>query len=1109
MSAKFAPRSVSKKRIKDYYLVDDYYFRASGSKVELYGDGAQILGLKGKNISPESLGALVCDRKTAAKDLTCCAPKTVSIAALMGDEKLRTVALEAHRLGVQEIIDDMQSSGCFQVRRRRGQVTESVAAEGLVVASVGHFLSRENDPHLHSHLLVMNAGLIPGESISRSVDYQPMFVRQHHFDAIYKARMARHFVENGIPVRQTKDGFELAHISDKQLREFSARGKQVEANLAAQGLTRASATGAQKDVAALKGRRVKDEGMTPAMMQRMWAAKAAAVGLEVNAVQAMADVTADPSERRERIDALVADTIGNQGIFTRRGLVDHVLKEVAIDGLYASRGEVETALRRYATDNPLVELPGQATIPEDRRRQTTVALLEAERDNERLARSGAIRNQLAPHNYDVAQRLDATAKRVFDFRFGGEQRDAALGILATRDRITLVQGDPGTGKTTLMRAVIETHGRSKFVGLAKAGAAAKKLGDETGILGQTIDRFLIDYDRRQRALDPASSMRPRAREAALEDTAYIPRAFGEGDGYLIVDEGSMVGSIEANRLAKIAEAEGARLVIPSGDRQQLPGVGAGKPFEIWQDLGVTTHHLTEIRRQRDSDELAAVKAITARDSAAEAVAILRQATDQRTGRPKDILQEIVRPRERLETITAEYLAEVDAGQPAPLLITGRNTEKDTLNRQIRWGLQERGLVARDGHKIEAEDNRSRARELQFAKGDRIIFESNDNRNRVEMSAAGNPILNGNRGRIEGIELEAGRVSRLHVELEDGRMARFDPREYKRFNHAYAISSYKSQGQSVDELVMYHAPSTSPLLSKNEFLVGISRQKNRLRIYTDSAEGMTARAEAWVQKETALGQWRDTVARTNGHALATALITVEARRQERDTLLEQKRGLLMQAYAAEKWQEVPPKERQVYNEYRNRSRDIYHRDVRGVVQSQQIDATDETAQRLRKTVTAWDAEQGRLHAELDKLTGGKRRVAGHEFANNYRAMDKADDKLSIALDPYRVERVQQIEREAIRDQVAAPVQQVQTQPPVDIRNIEERIRSVFEQYEAERQVQEQAKAKEQAARQEQPQTVANQVREELAKPKPPHAQKDDERRRLEEEEEEERRRKPGM
>jgi ATP-dependent exoDNAse (exonuclease V) alpha subunit len=180
-----------------------------------------------------------------------------------------------------------------------------------------------------------------------------------------------------------------------------------------------------------------------------------------------------------------------------------------------------------------------------------------------------------------------------DFPFVGEQREAAIGILQSRDFITCIQGDPGTGKTTMLLPVIEAYGRTRVLGLSVSGAAAKKLGDETDIEARTVSRFMLDYNRRKRAIEEDNWR-------VIRDTQYIELAL-EKDGIIVVDEASMLGSEDAAVLCKIAREYGAKLVM-CGDRFQLPGVSAGTPFANWIDEGVTTYKLTDIRRQNDLDK---------------------------------------------------------------------------------------------------------------------------------------------------------------------------------------------------------------------------------------------------------------------------------------------------------------------------------------------------------------------------------------------------------------------------------------------------------------------------------------------------------------------------
>lgn len=535
-----------------------------------------------------------------------------------------------------------------------------------------------------------------------------------------------------------------------------------------------------------------------------------------------------------------------------------------------------------------VAMPGES--PRDPR-FTTKELLQAEADNRAYLIQGKNRFPLHCSPEDLAGDLDRSADELFDFPFAGEQRDAALGILTSKDFITCVQGDPGTGKTTMLQAVVATHGENQTIGLSKAGLAAKKLGDETGVRSMTIDCFCIDYERRLLAL--ASDQSPKV----LEDTAYIEKMFSQGRGMLIVDEASMMGSMDASRLCAIAAREKARLVLV-GDTKQLPGVGAGKPFELWQEQGAPTFRLREIRRQKGAQERAAVEAVTRHGNVAAALELLENTENSS-------VRVVVDGQERMASVVEEYFNHMDRTGKPPLLITSLNKDRLVFNEQIREGLKARGQIFQETERqqdVELPTGEMQPRKM--AVGDEIIFTRRPSGQDVQVSGD-QVILNGTRARISDIK-----NGEYTVQFPGGAVGTFDGGAFRHFDHAYSLSTYKAQGQSEDAHVIYHAPVYSPLLTRNEFLVGISRNKHNVSIYTNSREKLIEKARKLTVKDTALETFEHGVLRSEGTPYLKSLSTAVVQRIADDGRAQEERQNAVKK--AGDWSKVPDDERKRIN-----------------------------------------------------------------------------------------------------------------------------------------------------------------------------------------------------
>jgi exodeoxyribonuclease V alpha subunit len=383
-----------------------------------------------------------------------------------------------------------------------------------------------------------------------------------------------------------------------------------------------------------------------------------------------------------------------------------------------------------------------------------------------------------------------SAVEAFERRAGyplSEQQRESVQRVA-REKVLVVTGGPGVGKTTVVRAIVSVlDSASLEVCLtAPTGRAAKRLSESTGQAAVTIHR-LLEYDPRLRSFR-------RDRHNPLDANA------------IVVDEASMVDvQLAASLLGAIPES--GRLVLV-GDVDQLPSVGPGAVLKDVIESGqVPTVRLDKIFRQNEassivhaahsilggaepvSDEAGGERAeffVIAKSDPAEAALVVRQLVTQRIPQRFGL----------------------DAQRDIQVLTPMHRGPVGTL--ALNASLQE----ALNPALPDAEPTR-----LAFREGDKVMQMRNDYDKEV---------FNGDLGTVlscsgEGPEVSVG---------FDGRPVRYVGREADSLSLAYATSIHKSQGSEYPAVVIPLQISHYPMLSRNLIYTGVTRAKRLCVLVAD-------------------------------------------------------------------------------------------------------------------------------------------------------------------------------------------------------------------------------------------------------------------------------------
>ncbi len=367
---------------------------------------------------------------------------------------------------------------------------------------------------------------------------------------------------------------------------------------------------------------------------------------------------------------------------------------------------------------------------------------------------------------------------------------------ALRYGVTILTGGPGTGKTTVVRALIHIFDSMGFdIALAApTGRAAKRLSESTSSEAKTIHR-LLEY-----SYESGDRYAFGRNETDLLDEEVI-----------IVDEASMIDNALMCALLK-AIKPGARLII-IGDSDQLPSVGAGNVLhDIIESERFSTVRLNEVFRQAEQSLIVTNAHLINKGEMPDLCTkdndffYLKRSTDAEIAATVAELCSKRLPRTYGEM--AVYGTQV--------ITPSRKGEAGTESLNL---LLQRTLNPSDRRKKEY-----RFRDKIFREGDRVMQTRNNYDIEWEREIDGkygNGIFNGDIGIIEEIDLVESRMKILF----DDKTVMYDLSLLDDIEHAYAITVHKSQGSEYPIVIIPMCGAPSMLHSRNLLYTAVTRAKN--------------------------------------------------------------------------------------------------------------------------------------------------------------------------------------------------------------------------------------------------------------------------------------------
>jgi len=856
--------NVSAVQAENYYEKDDYYTQGDPdlqSDSQWQGNGAEKLGLTGavdKTVFQQLLHGQTPDGKPlhskrinpenhrAATDYTFSAPKSVSIAALIQKDKR---VIQAHDEAVKTALQVLENRYA-QTRVRRGPgIREKVQTGNILAATFRHETSREQDPQLHSHCVVINATQME-DGKWQSLSNEDVLNNQKLLGEIYQNELAVQLRRHGYEIEPNGSGqFEFKNYDQSLLDLFSTRTQQIEQYIerwedAIKTAGGKSLTANQKKQATL-ATRLRKKNVPRAVLLEGWhrAIASGEVTLPTTPEAAKKELTSQaPTAAAEGVN----HASERESVFkverAERFALEHHLGE-------QSFAELQTAM----TDAGL--LPAK-------NRYTTQTAIERELDTIAIMESGRGQESAISDESKVQQLLQQEQSLTVG------QRQAIETTATTTDQFIAWQGVAGAGKTYSLKLVAQlaTEQGYEVTGYAPSAQAANVLSEEANIESNTVARLLHSEGNRGRHNRP------------------------QKQAIWIVDEAGLLSAKDTHELLKKAQKQKARVILV-GDIRQLSAVEAGNPFKSLQMAGVQTAYLEESRRQKTEALRAAVVCLSAGEQ--------REGLDRLD--KADMVHELKDSQARHRCIVQDYMGLLPEARAKTLILSGTNVERLELTAALRTALQAEGRLGADVYQMRSLRSLDRtSAQLKYAcayaEGEVVVPVRDYHRyglkkqeqytvlsrdiaqNQVTVAAPDGSAISFDPSRcadkttyaVQEIAIAPGeqlrwtrndtergvrngqRVTIAAIDskgtatLKDasGTEMTFELSGQQYLDYALVSTTYSSQGKTADQVLV----AVDSTISKEGLYVAVSRAKQKLSLYTASKEKLFKQAERSTAKE---------------------------------------------------------------------------------------------------------------------------------------------------------------------------------------------------------------------------------------------------------------------
>ncbi len=856
----------------------DYYAQKNEIIGKWGGKTARMFNLDGEvtkkefellanNINPDTNEQLTARNSASRRvgyDFTFSVPKSVSI--IYSQTKDKDI-LDAFDNAVSQTMLEIEKNASTRVRS--AGKNENRFTENLVWGSFTHDDARPvggiPDPHLHQHVFVFNATYDEQEKRFKAAQFGDIKADAQYYEACFNARLAKELQKAGYQVERDKHNFQVKGFERETIEKFSNRTREINTKAEELGIDNDK----QREKLGAITRENKRTGYDKEDIRLQWRSR-----LSTKEIELIENAKNEPppeggggnfvlSRGRTRTVELGGNLlVGSSAVEKKKldaeGAIDYALshslerksvvseKELMVLGLKRGMGAVTPEeLKKELSSRE--DLLSQSDKTKRETYYTTYEAIEEESKLRDVARQG--RNQLEPVNPDYKVKNELLTE---------EQSNAVNHVLRSKDFITVVAGDAGTGKTWSIKEVAEGIQEKgvNFGAFAPSSAASRQVQRDDGFENATTIAELLQSKKLQESIK---------------------------DGWIWLDEGGQVGNKTMNKVIDVAKQQNARILI-TGDIKQHGSVERGDALRILEQYGgIKPAVISKIQRQKNTDYREAVQSI-AKGHMNQGFKALDKMGAIKESDSFD---------ETKSKVAEEYAHSVKSKENV-LIVATTHAQGKAVTDTVREKLKSEGIVSKaeksfqvqknlsftDAEKTDA-NNYSEGMTVQFhqnikggiQRGQKYEVRGKDREGNVRIALKGKeeslklPMHEASKFSVyqsEGLKLAKGDKIRItqngfsneKKRLNNGNILSvkgFDKkgniiastgknevvvdRSFGNFTHGYYTTSPASQGKSVNRVIVLQSSLTGKAGSKEQFYVSASRGKFAISIHTDDKEGL--------------------------------------------------------------------------------------------------------------------------------------------------------------------------------------------------------------------------------------------------------------------------------